>query len=320
MNSDQPGTGVIPCFSVITPTYKRSELLKRNISSLQNQTFGDYEHIIVDDACDSATSDMVSQINDPRIIYVSHPMRQGAAASYNTGIKNSRGDFILFLDDDDEYLPAFLEKVKERFSEEKNLDFIWTGIARIKDSDTKESLICNLKWPSKFDNREQALMAATSIGNGFGLCIRRKCIESIGLYDEGLIVGSDTDYLFRIAENNYFETIPEILVKIHQHGYSQLTDRSNDTERISGKEIILKRYDYLLNKHPRLYFTHYHAFMATCYKAGEKRKGRKAIISILKRNPLSLLTYADFVSYELTGKSFGSTVIGRKVKQAIKFN
>jgi glycosyltransferase involved in cell wall biosynthesis len=310
-----------PTFSIITPTYKRSELLRRNILSLQGQSFGDYEHIIVDDACDPDTSDLIRGINDPRIIYLSHPVRSGAAASYNTGIKNSKGNFILFLDDDDEYMPALLEKVHERFSSEtNNLDFLWTGVSRIRDFGTKEIKLSDLKWPIKFANKEDALVAATSIGNGFGLCIRRKCVESVGLFDEGLKIGCDTDYLFRIAESHYFETIPEILVKIHQHDYSQLTDQNNNPERILAKETILLRYDYLLKKYPRLYFVHYYGLAATCYNADEKRKGEKAFISIIKLNPFRLLTYADFISYELVGKNFGNTAIGRKVKQVVKSN
>lgn len=310
-----------PTFSIITPTYRRAELLRRNIRSLQGQTFSDYEHIIVDDACDSATSDLIRDINDPRIIYLSHPVQSGAAASYNTGIKNSKGDFILFLDDDDEYMPGLLEKVHERFSGgQNNLDFLWTGVSRIRDFGAGEIKLCDLKWPIRFANKEEALMAATSIGNGFGLCIRRKCVESVGLFDEGLKIGCDTDYLFRIAENHYFETIPEILVKIHQHEFFQLTDQNNNPERISAKETILLRYDYLLKKYPRLYFVHYYGLAATCYKADEKRKGKKAFILIMKLNPFRLLTYADFISYELTGKNFGSTAIGRKAKQLVKSN
>lgn len=315
MKSDPEIISIRPFFSVITPSFRRCELLRRNIKSLVNQTFDNYEHIIVDDACDSATFNLIKEINDPRIVYLSHSLQQGAAASYNTGIKSSKGSYILFLDDDDEYLPEFLQKVHERFSKKRNdLDFIWTGVTRIKDTRSGEIFLNNLKWPEKFENKENALVAATSIGNGFGLCISRKCIESVGLYDESLKIGSDTDFLFRISENSHFETIPEVLVRIHKHDLSQLTDKDNNSERIIGKEIILRRYEYLLNKYPRLFFTHYRGLADTCYKAGQRRKGRKALFSLIMYSPFRLRTYVDLITYELTGKNLGNTHTGKVLK------
>ena len=304
-----------PLFSIITPTCKRPEFLKRNIRSVLNQTFKDYEHIIVDDAGDLDIPALKNEFGDQRLIFIQNNRSEGAAGAYNAGIIQSRGEFILFLDDDDEYLPHFLERMYSRFSESyKDLGFAWCGISRIKDTSSGEVALFTLSWPSSFSNKEDGLVAATSIGNGFGVCIRKKCFDRIGLYDETLKVSEDTDLLFRLAQNFYFQTIPEVLVKIHQHGMTQLTRDENFRERIVGKEIILERYNEVLRDYPKLFSVHWNAYADLCYKSGLKKKARKAVFSIMKTNPSRILTYADFIAFELTRNNFMNTYFGKAVK------
>ena len=139
----------IPVFSIITPTCRRPLLLKRTINSVIRQTFQDFEHIIVDDANDQETVSLINEYGDKRIVSLQHTSPLGAAGGYNSGIKISKGRFILFLDDDDEYFPTFLEQMYYHFSQaNKNVGFIWTGISRIKDTDTGESLLYSIVWPT----------------------------------------------------------------------------------------------------------------------------------------------------------------------------
>ncbi len=292
-----------PVFSIITPTCNRPLLLKRTIGSILRQTFTDFEHIIVDDAGDRDTGNLVRGIDDKRIVFIQHEAKKGAGGSYNTGLKIARGRYILFLDDDDEYLPSFLEKMHIRFSEAKNeTGFIWTGISRIKDLNSGEKLLSSLIWPSSFKNVEEGLIAATSIGNGYGVCIRKECIEAVGLYDESLTTGQDTEYLFRLAGKYEFETIPEVLVKLHQHESSQLTNERNNLIRLQHREKILEKHFDLLNRYPRLYFVHYKVVVNLCYKLKLKVRGRNTMFSIIRHTPFRLLNYADLLLYEITGK------------------
>jgi glycosyltransferase involved in cell wall biosynthesis len=310
----------VPYFSIITPTCKRPLLLKRNIQSVRNQTFGNYEHIIIDDANDRETGELVSGINDSRIIFRRHSSPAGAAGSYNTGIKMSSGECILFLDDDDEFLPEFLEKMHDRFSQAAlNTGFIWTGISRVKDVDSVEEFITSRIWPSIFKSKEEGLVAATSIGNGFGVAVRRKCIEAIGLYDESLAVCEDTDFLFRLAQNFDSETIPEVLVKIHQHGNPQLNSDRNFQARIECREKVLNRYKGLLKSYPKLYYVHYKSYADLCYKFKFRLKGRNAMLSIIKNSPFRVLNFMDLLLYELTGKDTVSFYVGSKLNKVVRY-
>jgi glycosyltransferase involved in cell wall biosynthesis len=292
-----------PVFSIITPTCRRPQLLKRNILSVQNQTFGDYEHIIVDDASDIETGNLITEFQDNRIVCHSHTSPRGAAGSYNTGIRMARGTYILFLDDDDEYLPCFLKKIHDRFSlAGPDTGFIWTGISRVRDTEEGEKLLFSRIWPERFPSKETGLAAATSIGNGFGVCVRRVCIENTGLYDESLKVCEDTDFLFRLALKYTFETIPEVLVKIHQHGNPQLNNEDNFLQRLEGKEKIINRYEDILKQYPAVYYIHYKSYAGLCYSHNLRLKGRQAMFSIIKNSPLRFLNFADLFFYELLGK------------------
>jgi glycosyltransferase involved in cell wall biosynthesis len=302
-----------PVFSIITPTYKRPALLCRNIRSVINQTFPDYEHIIVDDDDNiGETGKAVSQFNDSRIRFLKNERSKGPAGAYNTGIINSKGRFLLFLDDDDEYYPEFLERMYRTFSAKPNVGFIWSGIMLVKESDTG-SKSSEVIWPENIISTEKGIAIATSIGNGFGLCVRREVQDKIGLYDENLRVGSDTDFMIRLAMNYSFSVIPEVLVKIYSHGYNQLTSDANNYERIKVKEIILEKYKAFFHNHTRTLILQYCGYANLCYKMRLYKKGRKAMLSVIKIQPFRIRNFADFFSYELSGKSFVNSSFGKTI-------
>lgn len=290
----------------------------RNIKSVISQTYINYEHIIVDDGNDPETEKLVNEFNDCRIVLLKHDYRRGAAASYNTGIKASKGEFITFLDDDDEYLPTYLEKMNKRFSTSgKNCGFIWSGIERVLDSEHGEKKLAKIVWPSVFRKDIKGMIAATSIGNGFGVCVRKQCIDVIGLYDETLSVAEDTDFLIRLCKEYEFQSIPEVLVRIHSHESDQLTRNENFKERIKGKETILRRHKLFFEKTPRLFIEHYRGYAGLCYKSGFKRKGRNALKEIILKSPLSLVAYLDFIMLEMSGKYFSETAFVKRIRRAV---
>ena len=91
---------VFPSVSVIVPTLNRPEMLKKTLKSILNQTHQNFEIVVVNDGGEDV-SEILNQINDKRINYLTHTKNKGAAAARNTGIKNASGQFIAFLDDDD---------------------------------------------------------------------------------------------------------------------------------------------------------------------------------------------------------------------------
>jgi len=310
-----------PVFSVITPTYKRPLLLIRAIKSVKTQTFDDYEHIIIDDANDPETERKVSEFSDNSIVFYQHTIKKGAAGSYNSGIKMARGEFILFLDDDDEYLPSFLEKLYFHFLQtDARIGFVWTGISMVLDTKTGEEELYSKVWSSKFLTKEDGLVAATTIGNGYGLCVRRECIDKTGLYDESIPMGHDADFMFRLVRKYDFETIPSVLVKIHQHNDSQLTQKGNNLLRLELRERILERHSDLLYQYPKLFFVHYKHVADLSYSLHLRKKGRRAMAGIIKNNPFRLLNYCDLLCYELLGKNTHALYYHRRLRKLNRIN
>ena len=95
----------LPKVSVSIPTCNRPELLKRAIESVRAQTFTNFEIVVTVDGPDPATEDVLFSINDPRLRWIVHPKNRGLPAARLTGIEHSTGEWIAYLDDDDEWMP-----------------------------------------------------------------------------------------------------------------------------------------------------------------------------------------------------------------------
>ena len=112
--------------STIITTYRRADMLKRAIDSVLNQTYSNIEVIVVDDN-DEKSEDrknteeiMTSYANNPKVKYIKHKVNMNGAAARNTGIKNSTGEIVCFLDDDDWYLETKIEKQLEFLCKNKD--------------------------------------------------------------------------------------------------------------------------------------------------------------------------------------------------------
>lgn len=294
-----------PTFSVVTPTCRRPELLARAIASVLGQTYPGFEHVIVDDAGEERTEALVRSFGDPRLVLVRHERQAGAAAAYNSGVRAARGELITFLDDDDEYLPAFMERTLSFLEAAGDgIGFVWTGIARVADTAAGERLLLERRWPARFASREEALVAATTIGNGFGLAVRARCLEEVGPYDEGFPVCEDTELLFRLAARFDCAVVPEVLVRIHQHPGPQLTDAQNLRRRLETHERLLGRHAALLEEHPPLAAVHLAALAGLCYRTGQRGRGRRLLLDAARRRGLSTMDVADLLCYETSGADF----------------
>ena len=110
--------------SVIIPTFNREKLIGNSIKSVLNQTFKNFELIIVDDGSTDNTSEVVDKFQDNRIKYIKLDKNQGASNARNIGIKNAKGKYISFQDSDDIFYPNKLEiQLNNIIKEKSDLDF-----------------------------------------------------------------------------------------------------------------------------------------------------------------------------------------------------
>ncbi|MFC2133447.1 glycosyltransferase family 2 protein [Bacteroidota bacterium] len=129
----------IPLVSIVMPTYNRAAYLERSIKSMLNQTFADWELIIVDDGSDDNSFEIVNEYlhSNEKIRYLKHSNRK-PPITFNTGIQASCGKFVTFLGSDDEFKPDHLALRMSYFESNPDVDMIHGGVEIIGDPYVKD--------------------------------------------------------------------------------------------------------------------------------------------------------------------------------------
>jgi glycosyltransferase involved in cell wall biosynthesis len=214
-----------PTVSIILPTYNRLEYLQRSIGSVLGQTYQDWELIIWDDGSADGTGDFCKSLADKRIQYFTQE-NHGMSYALNRAIERSKGEFVAFLDDDDEWLENKLECQLALLKPNKEIDMIFGNF---------ENYYENGKIPGLgFDQTARAMSALRtySIGSDGNVIIdglleglsrdnfiafdstmiRRKVLDSVGFFNQGLRNGMDLEYWWRFGLAGYKASFTNIVV------------------------------------------------------------------------------------------------------------
>lgn len=122
--------------SIVMPTHNDEKFVKDTITSVLNQSFDDFELIIIDDNSTDETADIIKTFSDKRIKLIVNENNRGAAFSRNVGLSLATGEFIAFLDGDDRWYPDKL-KLQLQFMEENNYVFSYTDYELIDEENNK---------------------------------------------------------------------------------------------------------------------------------------------------------------------------------------
>ena len=229
--------------SVITPTYNRAGFLKRAISRVLNQTYGNFEMIIVDDCSTDNTEQVVSSIDDERIKYIKLESNKGPAGARNVAIRSAKGQYITLLDSDDEYLPQKLERQINKFQDlPQDIGVVYCGYFIVYEPDTIHGKVSPRFKGNIFDT----LLKHNCMGSPTPL-IRKECFDTCGLFDDSLPSYDDWDMWIRISDKYKFEFVDEALAKVYTHG--DQTSTNIDTT-IKMREILFQKYKTLILKNP----------------------------------------------------------------------
>lgn len=177
-----------PAVSIILPSFNREKLLKRAVNSVLNQTFKNWELIIVDDGSSDGTFSLVNEFQKDfeNIRYLKHPNKK-LPLSLNTGIQAACGEFITFLGSDDEFKPEHLELRYNYMNENPNIDLLHGGIEIIGDPFVKD----------KNDLSRKIHLEECHIGGTF-FC-RRKIFEVLGGF-KNIEYSEDSEFFERVEE------------------------------------------------------------------------------------------------------------------------
>ena len=199
-----------PSVSVIIPSYNRAYVLNRAIQSIFRQTYQDFEIIVVDDGSSDNTEEMIKGLNDPRVRYIRHETNRGAPAARNTGIKNSLGYFLSFLDSDDEWLPHKLELEINTLNENKDCVICSSGSVFIHERTGK--VLFRISMKKQILTQEAVLKYYDHFNDNF--TVIKKYAVSIGGYDESFLQLEDCDFWLRVTTVKRGICIPDYTAKI----------------------------------------------------------------------------------------------------------
>ena len=205
--------------SVILPTYNgatrgEGKYLKQAIESVLNQSYSNFELIIINDGSIDDTEKIIKTYKDERIIYLKHDINKGPAAARNTGLRNSRGEYIAFLDDDDYFYKNKLE-IQMLYMLKKLIDISLCDGDVITENGVKIRQIDNKGVEPYIKD-----IYCFNI-NGFASIMIDKKIINYGLYfNEYLTALEDWDFLLRAALKYNFSLVSDRLYAYRKHPQS----------------------------------------------------------------------------------------------------
>jgi glycosyltransferase involved in cell wall biosynthesis len=252
-----------PLVSVILPTFNREKTIGNSIKSVLNQTYTNFELIIVDDASEDDTERIVNSIQDQRIRYIKHKKNKGGGAARNTGIKIARGEFIAFQDSDDQWERTKLELQINTFKQVGDeIGVVYTAFLRHKDN-TVEYI------PREEITEKEGYIHSRLLHGNFittqTAVVRRECFLKAGMFDERLPRLQDWELWLRISKYYQFKLIDQPLVNVY---YTENSISSNTFAYIKALTIILRKHRKEFEKR-KIVKTHLSSMASCAFLVGD---------------------------------------------------
>ena len=217
--------------SVIIPAHNAEATILETIESIRQQTFSDLELIVIDDGSTDNTLEQLDKIHDDRLrVFTYH--NQGLGAARNRGIERAQGEFIAFIDADDLWTREKLELQLEalRRQPKAGIAYSWTAFV-----DQKGRFLF-AKEPLYFEGDVYLqLLLSCFVASGSNVLIRRRCIDTVGLFDVGLSCAEDWEYWLRAAAHWPFVVVPRYQI-LYRMSPGSL---SSDVEAIEKTSLIV---------------------------------------------------------------------------------
>ncbi len=317
-----------PKVSVIVATYNRADLLPRAVNSVLAQTYDNYEIIIIDDCSADRTDVVAQQFSDPRIRYVRHETNRGAAFARNTGIAEARGEYIAFLDDDDECAPNRLADQVAVLDANPDIGMVYGWIEEINDATGARRIPRNVQNTHRGRAAfEAALTGVSDTASMFNPCIRASVVRRVGGFDERLAtIGEDAYFMASVTQVCDAEYIPKIIVRKHEnHAYDQLSQTATPSAFDKFLEVHMHKFGDELRRRPAALAGFYAASAAGLMRVRQPRRAISHILKALRIQPfspsnLSRLIYLGkaFIwyatpmrRYRTQARNLRSTIFGR---------
>ena len=204
--------------SIIIRTYNRGYIIGEAIESALNQTYGNFEIIVVDDGSSDGTAEAVERFRSDKIRYIRHDQNCGVSAAGNTGIKAAKGDIIAHLDSDDLWKPEMLSSLVDVLRRHRQIGAVFCDV-EVDRGKTVSSITSSMRAFPKllashaqsdsdvvlFSSREMYLCLLEEVPiKPTAVLIRRTVLDEFRGYDESWRSGEDWELYLRISKNHGF--------------------------------------------------------------------------------------------------------------------
>ncbi|KTG11014.1 hypothetical protein AUR64_07560 [Haloprofundus marisrubri] len=292
-----------PLVSVVLPTYDRPAYLRAAVESVFEQTYDAVELLVVDDHSPRPAAPVVDEMDhDGRhtVRVIRHDENRGGSAARATGIRAATGEYIAFLDDDDEWLPTKLEKQVAVMDAHPKVGLVYTGTQVIDgNGDELESI-----RPVSHGDITKTLLCQNVIGSFSKVMVRRSLVEEVGTPDERFPSWQDLEWYIRLSRHCSVAGIREPLIRYQTDSPGRITDDVDDA--LVSRRLFVEKFDPLAREHGRLFARKFRAWAA--YRVGrllvmhgEFDRARPLLVSATRLYPFEP-TFATFLLPTLGGR------------------
>lgn len=270
-----------PVVSVIIPAHNSERFIAKALSSVLDQSFRDFEVTIVDDGSTDNTLDVLTAFTSDIRVSVVKQQNLGPSAARNVGMRASEAEFIAFLDADDRWQPGKLEVQLSVFEKNPHVGVVHSEFAVVDERGEPQ----RRRWqrPLPRGSLTADLMFGNVIaGSVSSVIVRRRCMETVGGFDEDIWIGEDQDAWRRLSMVCEFYFLDATHVLIREHSSSLQGDSAKTVE---GKLLHLDRMKkdtppdlrYLL---PQVAYQTYWDTASLSIRSGDILEGTKLLAKI----------------------------------------
>ena len=235
----------MPKVSVVMPAYNSAPFIRETIESVQNQSFTDWELIVVNDGSVDNLAEIVEEMVhfDPRISLISQK-NQGVAIARNIGIEKAIGEYVTFLDSDDIWLPTFLDKVTKE-AENYGADVIYSGYIKERDGSSCKQIgepFCESDLLAFFLKKQQGFHLAAFL-------FRKKMLDQFQLkFTPGCAYGEDIEFIVKALCHSQVKAVKEYLF-MYKFRYNSLIHSAWNIRRAEALDAFQRASHYFEKKY-----------------------------------------------------------------------
>jgi glycosyltransferase involved in cell wall biosynthesis len=300
--------------SVVIPTYNRAEILPRAIESALNQTYRNLEVLVVDDGSTDETPSVVEGFDDQRVTYHRVSQNGGANRARNIGVEEATGEYISFLDSDDELLPEHIERVVAAIESVGHACVGGFTGYRLTSEDGERTVTIDdppvLRSVGELVDRVCRTTDANAIGGFSCVTVRRETLLDEGGLDESLESYQDLDLYIRLLREHCLVGVQEPLTVYHIHGEQISTDPER---QLRGQKQLLKKHRAVLGARGEafLQFAQGHARART----GDVAGSRTHFVAAARRDPTNAKYWFHVLATLAGNSTYGPAM---ELKQRLK--